>query len=85
MTSGAVSEEKKLPGIPVKASFDRAESGMPGHHGQVGLVLIAEFSNETDVRIGLQHVGQAFDFLAGRFIQSAAFGGGGGASVRRRD
>jgi len=25
MTSGAVSEEKKLPGIPVKASFDRAK------------------------------------------------------------
>ena len=51
-----------------------------GHHGQVGLVLITEFGNETDVGISLQHVGQSFDLLAGRFIQGAAFGGGGGVS-----
>src|SRR4029077_20836564 len=47
-----------------------------GDHGQVRLVLIAEFSNKADVGISFQHVGQALDLLACGFIQGAAFGGG---------
>ena len=45
------------------------------------LVLVAEFRNEANVGIGLQHVGQALDLLPRGFIQGAAFGGGGGTSL----
>ncbi len=45
------------------------------------LVLIAEFCNEADVGIRLQHLGQVFDLLAGGFIEGSAFGGGSRTSL----
>ena len=73
---GRISDEKKLPCMPSKASVVLGRLRERQHRGATGPVFVAQFGRKANVGKDFGYVGYALDLLPGGLIERRGFLGG---------